>query len=113
MLLDTGICTIYHKRNVAGPGEKPTFEDVPYYSGWYGLLSYETTPERPTQPREEVRTDARVRVLQNRQITNHDRAVLRDGRGDETAYEVTRAYHGIDDDSGEPISDLSLEVVAP
>lgn len=113
MLLDTGICAIYHKRNVAAQGEKPRFEDVQYHIGWYGELSFETTPARPTLPREEVRTDARIRVLQNRQINNHDRVVLTDSEGNDTAYEVARAYHGVDQESGEPITDLTLEVIAP
>lgn len=113
MILDTGICTIFHKTNVAPPGGKPTFENVPFYCAWYGELSFETSPQRPTEAREEVRTDARIRVLQNRNITNHDRVELRDLQGTVTAYEVTRAYHGFDADSGEQISDLSLEVVKP
>ena len=113
MLLDSGICTIYHKRNNAPPGGKPTFENEAYFWGWYGELSFETTPARPTEPREEVRTDARIRVLQNRQITNHDRVELTDAQGIATAYEVTRAYHGVDNESGELITDLSLEVIAP
>lgn len=113
MLLDSGICTIYRKRNVAGPGEKPRFENVAFHQGWYGELSYETAPARPTESREEVRTDARIRVLQNRGINNHDRVELENARGAVTVYEVTRAYHGVDSDSGELITDLSLELIEP
>ena len=113
MLLDSGVCTVYHKTNVAPPGGKPTFENVAFHWSWYGELSFETTPARPTEPREEVRTDARIRVLQNRHINNHDRVELMDAQGNATAYEVARAYHGYDAESGELITDLSLEVIAP
>lgn len=113
VLLDSGICTVYRKRNTAQPGGKPTFENVQIHRGWYGELSFETTPMRPTEKREEVRTDARVRILQNRNIANHDRVELLSNLNAETVYEVTRAYHGRDDESGELITDLSLEVVTP
>ena len=113
MLLDKGICTIYHKRNTATAGGKPTFENVAYYQGWYGELSFETAPARPTTVREEVRTDARIRVLQDRHINNHDRVELAPVDGETLYYEVTRAYHGYDEDSGELITDLSLEVIEP
>ena len=113
MLLDKGTCTIYHKRNAAPAGGKPAFENDAFFWGWYGELSFETTPARPTEKREEVRTDARIRVLQDRRINNHDRVELRDAEGQMTAYEVTRAYHGYDADSGELITDLSLEAVTP
>lgn len=113
MLLDKGIATVYRKTNAAPKGGKPVWENVQIHVGWYGELNFETAPGRPTEAREEVRTDARIRMLQNRQINNHDRVVLDDASGNTTAYEVTRAYHGRDDDSGELITDLSLEVVRP
>ena len=113
MILDKGIATLYHKLNTAGPGEKPVFEDVMYWQSWYGELEFETAPARPTDTREEISHAARVRVLQNRSITNHDRIELAETGGSVTVYEVGRAYHGTDGESGEPISDLTLEVVAP
>lgn len=113
MILDKGICAISHKVNTAGPAEKPAFADVVYWRSWYAELSCETAKTWPTDSREEVRTDARVRILQNRQINNHDRVVLSPFDGPSLAYEVTRAYHGTDDDSGELITDLNLEVVRP
>ena len=113
MLLDKGLATVYQKTNTAAAGGKPVWENVQIYQGWYGELSFETSPGRPTNPREEVRTDARIRILQNRAINNHDRVTLEDASGNTTAYEVTRAYHGRDDESGELITDLSLEVVEP
>ena len=113
MLLDKGIATVYRKTNTAAAGGKPVWSNVQIHRGWYGELNFETSPGRPTEAREEVRTDARIRILQNRAINNHDRVTLDDASGSTTAYEVTRAYHGRDDDSGEMITDLSLEVVEP
>lgn len=113
MILDKGICTIYRKVNKAGPGEKPVFADAAYHWSWYGELEFETAPARPTENREETRTAARVRVLQCREINNHDRAELKRTDGRVLLYEVTRAYHGRDADSGDEITDLTLEVVEP
>lgn len=113
MILDSGICRVSHKTNVAGFGEKPRFVDQPFFESWYAELSFETTPAYPTENREETQTDARVRVLQNRQITNHDHVTLSPFRGEIRDFEVTRAYHGRDDESGELISDLSLRLIAP
>ena len=113
MILDSGICTVYHMVNRAQPGGKPDYADEPVWQGWYGELSFETAPARPTPDREEVRVDARVRIHQRRGIANHDRVDLHRLGERATAYRVTRAWHGTDDDSGEPITDLSLEVIAP
>ena len=113
MILDKGIATIYRKTDTAEAGDMPTYTDVMIWQSWYGELSFETAPARPTEAREEIRCAARVRVLQNRAINNHDRVELADTGGTVTLYEVTRAYHGYDDDSGEPITDLSLEVYDP
>ena len=114
MILDKGICTVSHKVNTSPAGGKPSFADVAFHWSWYGELNYETAPVRPTGLREEVRADARIRILQNRAINNHDRVELRAANGSgSTLYEVTRAWHGSDPDSGELITDLTLEVIAP
>lgn len=113
MILDKGIATIYHKINTASPGGKPTFENVAYWQSWYGELNFETSPSRPTESREEIRNDARVRILQNRRINNHDRVELAETTGSILVYEVTRAWHGMDEESGEQITDLTLEVIEP
>ena len=52
-----------------------------------------------------------MRILQNRRIANHDRVELIDSDGAVVRYEVVRVYHGTDYDSGEAISDISLEVI--
>lgn len=114
MILDDGICSIFEVIDVSLPGEKPQNAYKIKDKAWYGVLDFSTVASWPTEDREEVRVDERIRIRQNRSITNHDVVVLADV--DEVTsmtrrLEVTRAYHGHDDDSGEPITDLSLEVV--
>ena len=113
MILDKGICTIYRKTNTAASGAMPVYSDVQIWQSWYGELNFETSPARPTEDREEVETAARVRILQNRSINNHDRVQLAPVGGTTSRYEVTRAYHVSDSESGELITDLTLEVVEP
>lgn len=113
MILDDGICTVYRKVNTAEAGGMPVFQDQAYHRSWYGVLSFETAPVRPTDKREEIQTDARVRILQNRHIANHHRVTLQNREGTVEHYEVERAYHGIDPDNGEMITDLNLKAVNP
>ena len=113
MIPDAGICKVYHMTNTAAAGAKPVLTPSLYYSGWYGELSFETSPARPAEFREEIRTDARIHVLQNREITELDRACLDPLTGDLSYYEITRAYHGRDEESGELITDLTLRKVEP
>ena len=81
---------------------------------YFGRLSFETSPQWPTEHREETKIAERVRILQCRTISKDDVAELVDF-SDPTqtpqTYKISRAYHGIDDESGEMISDLSLEVM--
>lgn len=114
MILDSGVCTIYKKRDVSAPGEKPRYTRDLLGEGYYGEMSFETNPDRPTTNREEVRTDARIRVLQDRRINKDCEVVLADAGHTvpgAIVYSVTRAYHGKDDENGEPITDLSLTEV--
>lgn len=116
MVLDDGICTVFRKVDVAKPGNMPKYDHQVIGKYWYGELSFESSPARPTEGREEVQTDARIRILQNRQITNNDVVVMANVNKVEDVlkvYEVTRAYHGKDDDSGERITDLTLRRVRP
>jgi hypothetical protein len=81
------------------------------YQSFYGELSFETAP-RNIGPQEGVAVSNRVRILQNRDIANHDMAVLSSvlpPTDDAPRYDVIRAYHGIDPESGELITDLTLE----
>ena len=75
------------------------------YQSWYGELNFETAPVNAAM-QEGIEVSARIRVLQNRAITNHDIAILPDNP--EQQYDITRAYHGTDEESGELISDLTL-----
>lgn len=114
MILDKGICTVYRKINMADAGKMPVYEDALLHESWYGELNFETAQARPTEGREEIKCDARVRILQNRNIANHDRVdLVRTGEDLPITYEVTRAWHGYDEDSGEMITDLTLEVYKP
>ena len=112
MILDRGPAIVSRKTNTAQLGAMPVWQDVPFFESWYGELSFETSPARPTGVREETRTAARIRVLQNRKINEKDRVRLSDDPKEPT-YQVRRAYHGFDEDNGEPITDLTLEVFTP
>lgn len=108
MILDTGIATFYHRENTAADGAKPVFSMTAFSMGYYGELSFETNQAYPTDRREEVRTDARIRVLQNRAINNECFVELQPVNGPHDYYRVTRCYHGTDNDSGEMITDINL-----
>ena len=119
MILDKGICSIFRRTNVSEPGEMPRSEKSLLFQSWYGELAFETSTSKPTDGRKETRTDARIRILQCRAIKQDDLVILRDleafeaREGGDLVYKITRAYHGVDDESGELISDLTLEVDKP
>ncbi len=105
MILDKGICSIYRIENIAEPGNTPKEGLVLKCDSWYGELNFETIPVNAVM-QEGIETSARIRILQNRGINNHDVVAI-----DNQQYEVTRAYHGVDDESGELITDLTLKKV--
>ena len=107
MILDAGICTIYSTANGASAGGKPVEQLTQKYQSWYAELDFSTEPNYATEYREDVEASARIRVLQNRLITTRDMAMIGNVR-----YEIVRAYHGTDDNSGEPITDLTLRMVS-
>lgn len=110
MILDAGIYTAFKKVDVSQPGQMPHFEAQRIAAGFFGILEYETAPINPTGEREDTETTVRIRVIQNRAITNHCLIVLEDLEEMEEgipALEVTRAYHG-NDENGQPITDLTL-----
>lgn len=114
MILDAGIATIFKAVNAAEPGNKPDMQYVPFHLSAYGELNFSTESRYPTEGREEVRTDARIRILQNRMINNLCRVELTPGGSEDILlYRVTRAYHGRDDDAGELITDLNMEAITP
>lgn len=119
MNLDKGICTVFRKRDAAQPGGMPAFTYDLIYQSWYGEPSFETSPAYPTEKRRELETAARIRVLQNRDLRQHDVVVLRllsaweELQAGEPVYRITRAFHGLDDDGPTEISDLTLEVYTP
>lgn len=114
MILDRGIAIIYRVGNIAAPGEKPIEGTAEIYRSYFGELDFETSPARPTANRKETQTDLRIRIIQNRKIRNEMRVSLLTGDGKTPpVYEITRAYHGTDDESGELITDLTLKEVSP
>lgn len=113
MILDSGICRIIVREHAGEPGNMPALEDAETRcAGYYAELGFETSPAYPTRDRVERRTDARVRILQCRDIREDDVALLTPfASGAERRYRITRAYHGTDEESGEAITDLTLEEV--
>lgn len=113
MILDRGLCRIYRRKSTTAPGGKPTSTEELIFESYYGELNFETSPARPTERREETQTAARIRILQNREIRKEDTAELNPFDGTEAKtekYRIVRAWHGKDEESGEAISDLTLEV---
>ena len=109
MILDKGICTIYTAANNALAGNKPIDQLTKKCESWYGELDFGSDPAYVTEFREDVETSTRIRIHQNRSISTRDAARLSVEAG--VTYEITRAYHGTDDESGLPITDLNLRRV--
>ncbi len=101
MILDSGICSIFRM------GER-TF--VRIAASWYRELSFETQPSKENVS-DGVQTGARIRIHEVREVARGDVLVLRDvttlGMFD-AYFEVVRAYHGQDEENGQPITDLTL-----
>ena len=118
MILDKGILSIYRVTDANGTGAAGKMP-VKAYSligqGWFGELSFETSPAHRTEGRQELKTDARVRILQNRAIRQNDIVLLEQAASwsarTTQPYKITRAYHG--QDGAAEITDLSLEVFEP
>lgn len=119
MILDTGICTMLRKSDIAGPGDLPEAAYAVIGKSWYGTINFETSPTWSTEGRLSQQTDARIRILQDRSLRQHDVVVLMDvNRITEVppgvpVYRITRIWHGEDDRGPTKISDLTLEVVQP
>ncbi len=114
MILDSGICTIFAKRNVAGRGQMPRYAYDMKAQSYFGELDFASGGTWTTQGREDVVIDARIRIHQDRTVSVHDVVVLQDveAANGEELYEIDRVYHGRDDESGELISDLTLRKVS-
>lgn len=119
MILDSGICTIFRRYDVSEPGDMPQYTYMPIYQSWYGELAFESSPRWPTQGRKEQRVDKRIRIFQCEIVRQHDVVILEaldafpDSPAEGAVYEITRAYHGADEDNPDLITDLSLEVMVP
>ena len=116
MILDSGICTVFHKVNTSPAGRMPVYGYELLGKGWFKSLDFTNAPRWQTEKREEVNISKRIRILQDARITNHDVVFLSDVdeiEEGELCYEVIRAFHGTEDGTGTPITDLSLEVTIP
>lgn len=114
MILDSGICTVFEMVDKADPGGMPDLHPQEKTMAWFGYLDFATAEAWPTEGREETEVTTRIRILQDRTITNKDVVVLEETHTIEDGMdrlEVIRAYHGHDDDSGDPITDLTLRAV--
>lgn len=116
MILDTGICTVFCREDTAEPGSMPNYKYTVLTQAWYGMLAFETAPRVQDDKRENTEISARIRIPQCLRIANHNIVVLRqvaEMPEDCPRYDVIRAYHGTDDDNGQPITDLTLAEVEP
>lgn len=119
MILDDGICTIFHSEDVAEPGRMPVQRLTPFHWSWFGELFVESSPVWPTEGRKELRVDERIRVHQHRGIRQNDVVVLMEAQSeaeipaDAVRYSVERFVHATDDDGPTPITDLSLKEISP
>ena len=113
MILDKAYCSVYGTDNEADPGGMPSQRRVLKYQAWYGELDFGTSPFY-AEGQEDVEIAARIRIPQNRAVSSHDVVVLAPTLSpppDCRQYEITRAFHGTDEESGQPITDLSLRRV--
>lgn len=119
MILDKGICTVFHSQDVSPPGRMPVEKLVPFFSSWYGVLFVESSPVWPTQGRKELRADKRIRIHQNEDIKENDVVVLLELASEEEIpkdaprYSVERFVHDLDKDGPTPITDLTLKEISP
>lgn len=114
MILDDGICTVFALVDKAKPGGKPDLEPQEKTMAWFGFLDFATAEAWPTIGREETEVTTRIRIHQDRTITNKNVVVLQMTHTIEEGMErleVVRAFHGVDDDNGQPITDLTLKAV--
>lgn len=115
MLLDSGIVTFFKNVDTAEPGHMPALVPVVKHKSWYGQLDFVTSPRWATEARKDINVSMKIRVHQNTTLTEHDTAVLADVDTPEgqTVFDVVRIFHTVDNQSGEPVSDVSLEVLEP
>lgn len=107
MILDAGILTLCHAATTAAvrSGDKPEDGRAAYYTGWYGerVVGYNRYWAAQGVG---TRVDLLVRILRPAEpVRGADTALLADGY----YYRVTQAQNLTDEDSGEPVTDLSLE----
>lgn len=116
MILDDGICSIFTNRNTAGPGGMPVYEMDWLASSWYKILHFSSRPTYLQTDKESTTVALKIRIHQNLMVTNQQVVILSESHevpASAVRYDIVRAYHGADDVTGMPITDLDLEVVTP
>lgn len=114
MILDRGVCSVFARHNMAEPGFMPQWRYTRKTAGWYGVRSFSSIPSYIQKVKETTTIALSIRMLQDLSITNLDTVVLMDTDTVPAAvprYQVVRVFHGVDDETGVPISDIDLEVV--
>ena len=112
MLRDTGICTIYRLVDTAEPGGMPTQTLAPIFRGQYGQRSFGGSRRDPTGQRPDTRIDEKIRIQETRYIHAQDVVILADTENTGVltpAYAIVDYYHDLDEDNGDPITDLYLQ----
>lgn len=107
MILDTGVLTLYHATTTASvrPGDRPEDGREAYYTGWYGERVVGFSRFFAAQG-VNTRVDVLARIIRPEEpVRGSDTALLADGY----FYRVTQAQNLRDEESGEDVTDLSLE----
>jgi hypothetical protein len=96
MMIEDGVIRILTPGGTL-PRAQPTDNMTLRTECWFGALQHEAAGN---EDGDKIR---RVRILRDERPQAHDMAVI-----GVTPYLITRIFHGTDDDSGEPITDLTL-----
>lgn len=110
MILDSGILTVFRTVDTAEPGGMPDPSPSVIWRGWYGTRSFGGVRRDPTGHRPDTRIDEKVRILRFREVHAQDLVVLEDVRASVRSpfFVIEDFYHGTDEESGEPVTDLYL-----
>lgn len=80
------------------------------------MRSFTARPRYLQEEKESTTLAAKIRIIQNRQISTHDIVVLEDAEqvpASAVQYRIVNLYHDTDRENGQPITDIDLEVVQP
>lgn len=95
MILDAAICTIHRVDGTERSANSPTDGLPQIYRNWCGRLGHESGDGSARV--------ARIRI-HDAEVRQHDIAEYSGAH-----WVITRVYHGQDDDTGQPVADLTME----